>query len=124
MLISVHRQQGMGLVDDSDMPAGFPTLVRQSIPVASNATVSSLEALYTPLSVPAELAWDWLTDIIFACNAYNLAAAYPDTTMRYIMSLPPATHGLDGYCELFHELHVTCLARWLPSLPPDAPFQS
>lgn len=91
--------QGMGLSDDKNMPAAFPRLAREILTTASNETIDALESMYTNLSEPAELAWDWTTDVIFACNAYNLAGAYSDRAKRYIMTLPPATHGEDLMCK-------------------------
>lgn len=86
----------MGTSSDEGMPGAFPGLVRQLIPGANDSTIAALQSLYEPLSQPERLAWDWSTDVIFQCNAYNLANAYSDRAKRYIMSVPPATHGLDG----------------------------
>jgi carboxylesterase type B len=92
--------QGEILSDDVDMPARFPTIVREVIPGASHETIAKIQGLYGNFSQPEELAWDWVTDMLFACNAYNLGQAYPKRASRYIMSLPPAVHGLDGECEI------------------------
>jgi len=82
------------------MPARFPSLVRKILTSASNETVAGIEATYnSSLSEPAQLAWDWTTDVIFACNAYNIANAYENRTRRYILSTPPATHGMDLNCK-------------------------
>ena len=81
------------------MPDGFPSLARGILTSASNETIAALQAMYTNLAEPAQLAWDWTTDIIFACNAYNLANAFSDRARRYIMSIPPAFHGMDISCE-------------------------
>lgn len=81
------------------MPEAFPALVRRVLPTASNATIALVEAHFPyPADLPAELAWDWTTAIIFECNAYNVARAFKDKTRRYIMSIPPATHGQDVLC--------------------------
>jgi carboxylesterase type B len=88
----------MGTSHDTDMPGYFPTLVRQILRTASNTTVAAIEAYYDFASNPAKLAWDWTTDVLFACNAHNVASAYQDRARRYIMSVPPATHGMDLSC--------------------------
>jgi hypothetical protein len=93
--------QGNGTSNDRDMPAAFPNLVRQILHTADNATVAAIQAHYDYAANPPSLAWDWTTDIIFACNAENTAAAYRDRARRYIMSIPPAVHGADISCELF-----------------------
>ncbi|KAK4246890.1 lipase [Corynascus novoguineensis] len=95
LVIGSMAAEGNGLSSDEGMPGYFPTLVRQLMPTASNATVQALlDAYYRP-GFAKELAWDWTTDAIFACNGYNLANALPDRSMRYIMSTPPAVHGQD-----------------------------
>lgn len=89
----------MGLSSDQGMPGAFPNLVRQLIPRTNDSTIAALQALYEPLSQPEQLAWDWTTDVFFQCNAHSLAKAYKDRAKSYIMSVPPATHGLDGNRE-------------------------
>lgn len=95
LILGSMAAEGNGLSNDEGMPERFPSVVRHLLPRASNATVKALmDAFYTP-GLDKELAWDWLTDTVFSCNAYNLAKALPDKSMRYIMSTPPALHGLD-----------------------------
>ncbi|KAJ6440682.1 lipase [Purpureocillium lavendulum] len=89
--------EGKTTSHDEGMPGYFPVMVRQQMPTASNATVQALLKRYYRPGMDKELAWDFTTDAIFACNAYNLANAMPDTSLRYIMSTPPASHGLDLY---------------------------
>jgi carboxylesterase type B len=90
----------MGLSDDDGMPERFPILARQIMPTASNQTIAALQSQYDYSNNPPKLAWDWTTDVIFACNAYNLARAYANKAYRYIMSIPPATHAQDVLCKL------------------------
>lgn len=90
------------MTDGSDTsPAGFARLVRATLPGASDETVAGLRALY-PASYadPAQLAWDWITDVNFACTAYHVAGAFADRTRRYVFSVPPAVHGMDAFCKL------------------------
>jgi carboxylesterase type B len=92
--------EGKGMSHDTDQPAYFPVMVRQIMPTASNATVDAIQSLYTWEDNPSQLAWDWTTDAVFACNAYNLARAMPQQSRRYIMTTPPATHGADSWCKI------------------------
>lgn len=96
--------EGKGTSHDTDQPAYFPTMVHQIMPTARNAKVKAIESLYTWGKHPAQLAWDWTTDSIFACNAYNLARAMPHKARRYIMSTPPATHGADLWCKFLSSI--------------------
>lgn len=105
LMLGSMALEGKGLSHDDDQPAYFPTMMRQIMPTASNATVSAMQSLYDyPRDQPEQLAWDWTTDAVFACNAYNLANAMPDKSSRYIMSAPPATHGADLWCKRPHVL--------------------
>ena len=99
----------MGTNDDTGMPERFPRLARKLMPTATNETLAKLQALYQPLSEPAQLSWDWTTDAIFGCNAQNIAKAYGDRARRYIMSVPPATHGQDVFCEYLNFQQVSAL---------------
>jgi hypothetical protein len=90
----------MGLSPDANMPTNFPILVRQIFSTASNETIAHIQSHYDFADNPAKLAWDWTTDVIFGCNAANLASAYQDRARRYIFSAPPAVHGQDMFCEL------------------------
>jgi hypothetical protein len=92
----------MGLSDDEGMPERFPILAREIMTTASNETIAAIESKYDYSTNPAKLAWDWTTDAIFACNAYNLARTYANKTHRYIMSIPPATHAQGILCKLPH----------------------
>lgn len=92
--------QGMTTSSDQNMPQAFPELVRRILPTASNATIASIEKHFPyPADLPARLAWDWTTAMVFECNVYNVAKAFKDRTRRYIMSIPPAIHGLDFICK-------------------------
>ena len=79
----------------------FPKTVRHILPGADDTTVERIKSLYNaPAENPEKLAWDWYTDVIFACNAYHTARAYKDMARRYYMSIPPAVHGLDLTCMI------------------------
>jgi carboxylesterase type B len=93
--------EGMTTSHDTDQPGYFPIMVRQILPQASDEVVAAIQALYYRPEAPAQLAWDWTTDAIFSCNAYNLANALPAKSRRYVMSTPPAIHGQDMWCMLF-----------------------
>jgi hypothetical protein len=83
------------------MPNRFPELVRANIPNVSDHKIAELQALYdVPSNLPEKLAWDFVTDIVFGCNALAIAGAYEETARRFIFSVPPATHGLDLSCKL------------------------
>src|SRR5688572_30643859 len=79
-------------------PEFFPYYARQLMPGANNATITKIQAQYDYSDEPARLAWDSTTDVMFAINANNIANAFKNRTRRYIMSTPPATHGLDVNC--------------------------
>jgi carboxylesterase type B len=93
--------EGMGMIPDIDLPHAFPALVRETIPYAGNATIKRIQSLYKyRTDLPQKLAWDWATDMTFACNAYFTAKAYKNKARRYVMTIPPATHALDQSCML------------------------
>ncbi|KAM3501949.1 hypothetical protein MY10362_005189 [Beauveria mimosiformis] len=94
LVVGSMANEGRYVSSDDDMPAAFPGLVRRMLPGASNETILSLQAHYHP-RVPAQLAWDWTTDVVFACQAYNLANALPDRTNFFINSIGPGAHGQD-----------------------------
>jgi carboxylesterase type B len=98
LMLGTMAAEGMGLSHDEDQPAYFPIMVRQIMSTASNQTVGEILSLYHP-EFPEQLAWDWTTDVVFACNAYNLASALPQKARRYVMSTPPAVHGQDAFCK-------------------------
>jgi hypothetical protein len=84
------------------MPAAFPGLVRRQIPNVSNEAIATIEARYPyPPDMPERLAIDWTTDIVFACNAFNVARAYGDRGRRLLFSVPPASHGSDVPCQYY-----------------------
>ncbi|KAF5862073.1 hypothetical protein ETB97_012138 [Aspergillus alliaceus] len=96
LLVGNMALDGMNLINDNNMPAAFPALVRTVFTTASNRTIQQIQDLFPfPSSNPAKLAWDWATSIIYGCHAQNVAAAYPDITHRYVMAIPPATHAED-----------------------------
>lgn len=97
LILGSMALEGKGVSHDTDQPAYFPITVRQIMTTASNETVSAIQSMYM-WKDPAELAWDWTTDVVFACNAYNLARAMLEKSRRYIMTTPPATHGSDSWC--------------------------
>lgn len=89
----------MGISSDlDDIDGGFRTLVRRIFTTASNETIEYIQSHYDYAENPAKLAWDWTTDVIFGCNAANIASAFKDVASRYLFSAPPATHGQDMLC--------------------------
>lgn len=116
----------MGTSSDENMPEAFPDLVRRVLPTASNTTIAAIEAHFPyPADNPAELAWDYTTAMAFECNAYNIANSFKDKTHRYIMSIPPATHGQDVLCMLYHELtYQSAFQKWYVSLTSADMFYS
>ena len=92
--------KGMGTSNDTNMPEGFPFLVRQILPTASDKSIAYIQSHYNFTDNPSKLAWDWSTDVIFGCNAANIASAYAkhDGARRYLFSAPPGIHGQDAYC--------------------------
>lgn len=100
VMVGSMAMEGMGTSHDTDLPEYFPIMVRQIMSTASNETVKEVQEMYPfDPEFPATLAWEWTTDVIFACNAYNLVQALPGKSRRYIMSTPPATHGQDLWCK-------------------------
>lgn len=97
LIVGSMANEGLYTSGDDNMPAAFPALVRRMLPGASDKTIASIQAQYHP-KVPAQLAWDWSTDVVFACQTYNLANALPDRTHFFINSIPPAAHGQDLSC--------------------------
>ena len=115
----------MGTSHDTSLPEYFPTMVRQILSTASNQTIAYIQSQYDFAGNPAKLAWDWTTDVIFACNAANIATAYKNRARRYIFSVPPAVHGQDLYCKFDPPLENTlgscCLAIPAHSSPRPSP---
>lgn len=100
VIVGNTANEGMHMSPDADMPNAFPALVRETVPNADDATIRRIQSLYEyPAELPQKLAWDWATDMTFACNAYFTAKAYGDRARRYVMAIPPATHGLDLNCK-------------------------
>ncbi|KAK2593461.1 hypothetical protein QQS21_008834 [Conoideocrella luteorostrata] len=87
--------EGLGTSHDTGLPEYFPILVRQQLQTASNATVKTLQDEYYDATQVPKMAWDWTTDVVFACSANNLAESLPSVSKRYIVSTPPAVHGQD-----------------------------
>lgn len=102
LIIGTMANEGKTTSHDTGMPDYFPVLVREQLPAATNATVAAIQNEYYDPANPPKMAWDWTTDTVFACNAYNLANALPWLSNRYIMSTPPATHGEDLSCEFVY----------------------
>ncbi|KFY03325.1 hypothetical protein O988_01556 [Pseudogymnoascus sp. VKM F-3808] len=96
LIVGTMAEEGMTTSSDQNMPQAFPELVRRILPTASNSTIASIQAHFPyPADLPAKLAWDWTTAMVFECNVYNVAKAFEEKTRRYIMSIPPAIHGQD-----------------------------
>lgn len=98
LIVGSMANEGLYTSSDDNMPAAFPALVRRMLPGASDDAVSSIQAHYHP-RVPAQLAWDWTTDVVFACPAQGLANALPGRTNLFINSIPPEAHGDDIFCK-------------------------
>ncbi|KID80417.1 Carboxylesterase, type B, partial [Metarhizium brunneum ARSEF 3297] len=95
LILGSMALEGMGTSHDTGLPGYFPIMVRQQLPYASSETIKMLQDEYHDASKVSKMAWDWTTDIVFACNANNLANSLPSLARRYIMSTPPAVHGQD-----------------------------
>ncbi|TQV95176.1 lipase [Cordyceps javanica] len=106
LIVGTMANEGLYTSSDDNMPAAFPALVRRMLPGADNDTISSIQAQYHP-RVPEQLAWDWTTDVVFACQAYSLANALPDRTNMFINSIPPAAHGQDILYYFYENQRVT-----------------
>ncbi|CAM1506186.1 Fc.00g058270.m01.CDS01 [Cosmosporella sp. VM-42] len=107
LIVGNMALEGKGTSHDTGLPEYFPTMVRQILQNASSDTVTEIQSQYHWGSNPAKLAWDWTTDILFACNAYNFARAFPFRAYRYIMSIPPATHGFDLFFYFYVDQDLT-----------------
>lgn len=93
-------EEGLFTTPDIENKHEFTQLVRRFVPGASNATVQRIRALYPyPDSQIQQVAKDWTTDAVWACNSQAIADAYAGITRRYVFSVPPASHGLDLNCE-------------------------
>ncbi|KAK3349720.1 putative lipase 2 [Lasiosphaeria hispida] len=107
LVVGNVANEGLGLAHDGGLPEYFPTMVRQILSTASNETIADIQSHYYFAENPAKLAWDWTTDVIFACNAANIAAAYKESARRYIFSVPPAVHGQDGFYFFYLDQTLT-----------------
>ncbi|SPN96553.1 uncharacterized protein DNG_00076 [Cephalotrichum gorgonifer] len=107
LIVGNAAYEGMGTSNDEGLPEAFPALVRQIFPTASNDTVAYIQSHYDFADNPAKLAWDWTTDVIFACNAANVARAYKDGSRRYIFSVSPAIHGQDILYTFYTDQEAT-----------------
>lgn len=98
IMVGSMANEGRGTSSDDDMPRRFPELVRRMLPGASDEAVAKIQAQYHP-EIPEQLAWDWVTDVVYACQSYNLANALADKSRLFINSFPPAVHGQDISCK-------------------------
>jgi len=91
-----------GAYTGREYAGGLSKPCANGFPGADNATVARIQELFPyPPDNPKELAWDWGTEILFSCNAEIIAESYGDKARRYVMSVPPATHGEGTSCEYF-----------------------
>jgi carboxylesterase type B len=112
VIASNMENEGMYMSPSDGMPETFPPLVRETAPGASDETIARIQSMYDyPPGLPEKLAWDWATDISFACNAYSIAKAYSNKAQRNVMTIPPATHGQDINCKCSRLLLKTNLPR-------------
>ncbi|KEF60966.1 uncharacterized protein A1O9_02530 [Exophiala aquamarina CBS 119918] len=104
------------------MPEGFPSLVRRILPSATDETIARIQALYQwPDAAPEQLAWQWTADAVFVCHSIAIAEALETSTRRYVMSIPPAYHGLDSLYYFYTDDQITpvqdiAIARSLQAL--------
>jgi carboxylesterase type B len=99
VIVGSMANEGLTTSSDADMPARFPSLVRRMLPNASDETIAKIQTQYHP-KVPEQLAWDWVTDVVYACQSYNLANGLADRARLFMNSFPPAFHGQDISCKL------------------------
>lgn len=99
LVLGSMASEGQTTSSDQGMPDAFGALARRTLPGASDETVREVLDLYYTPGMEPQLAWDWTTDVVFACNAFNLARGLPGKVRRYVMSTPPATHGQDLLCK-------------------------
>ncbi|KAA8647978.1 hypothetical protein EYZ11_005668 [Aspergillus tanneri] len=96
VMVANMENEGMGIGSDANMPAAFPNLARKVFTTADNKTLGHIQSLFPyPPSTPQKLGWDWLTSVAYACLAKGTAEAYGERAFRYVMTIPPATHGQD-----------------------------
>jgi carboxylesterase type B len=99
LVVGSMAGEGKGMSSDEGMPDAFGELVRKILPGADEEVVRELLRLYYTPGLEQELAWDWTTDVVFACNGHALGRALPGKVRRYVMSTEPAVHGLDLLCK-------------------------
>ncbi|KAK5064979.1 hypothetical protein LTR84_000814 [Exophiala bonariae] len=108
MIVANMANEGAITSSDRDMPEAFPELVRRILPSSTNEIISTIQSLYQwPDAAPEQLAWQWTADAVFACHSLALAKAANTSTRRYIMSIPPAYHGLDLFYYFFTDEETT-----------------
>lgn len=105
LMVSNMANEGLGTSREDGFPEYFAVLARRILPGASDETVAALQERYWHPEEPGRLGRDWTTDVIWACNAYNIANALAGRTKRYVMSAAPAYHGQDMLCK---SLSVFC----------------
>ncbi|KAH6627988.1 Alpha/Beta hydrolase protein [Chaetomium tenue] len=102
LVVGSMAGEGRETSSDEGMPGAFAGLVRRTLPGVGEEAVGELLRLYYTPGMERELAWDWTTDVVFACNGFALAGALEGRVRRYVMSTPPAVHGMD----LLYYFHV------------------
>lgn len=122
LVVGSMAGEGKETSSDEGMPEAFGGLVRKTLPGAGEEVVRELLRVYYTPGLERELAWDWTTDVVFACNGFALGGALPGSVRRYVMSTPPAVHGQDLLCELFplgwppRRLVLAARGGWRPML--------
>ncbi|KAK3298884.1 Alpha/Beta hydrolase protein [Chaetomium fimeti] len=95
LVLGNMADEGETTSSDEGMPGAFAEVARRQLTTADDDAIQALLDLYYTPGFERELAWDWTTDSVFACNNYALAAALPQKALRYVMTTPPAVHGQD-----------------------------
>ncbi|KAK2745655.1 hypothetical protein FQN57_003551 [Myotisia sp. PD_48] len=110
--VSNMENEGTTMSPPGGMPGIFPSLVRGTIPKASDQTIQKIQSLYQyPPNLPVKLGWDWMTDISFACNAYYTAKQFKNQAQRHVMTIPPAIHALDQAYWFYQNDQITPVAN-------------
>ncbi|KAA8645634.1 hypothetical protein EYZ11_003494 [Aspergillus tanneri] len=96
VLVGNMATEGANTTPDITTHEEFAAFVRGFVTGASDDTINRIRDLYPyPDSQIQTVAENWITDIVYACNAQAISKAYARTAQRYVFSVPPATHGMD-----------------------------
>jgi len=74
----------------------WPSYLKLFMQTPTAQTIDAVAARYpTDPANPGQKFIDFGTDVGFACNSRTLSKTFGDKAYRYVMSVPPATHGMD-----------------------------